>query len=99
MRVRLLEQGGEHILLCKSEGRRAKELAIRSRAETGFLEGLEALAARIESGKLKDPVRIESFERPPIPSKGLLLLANPGLENARTGIRFHSCEQNAPDCP
>lgn len=59
VRVRLLEQDGEHILLCKSDGRRAKELAIRSRAETRFLEDLGALAARIASGKLKDPVLIE----------------------------------------
>lgn len=46
------------VLLCKSEGRRQKEQAIRSRAEERFLDDLKKLAARISEGRLKDPEKI-----------------------------------------
>lgn len=43
----------ERIVLCKSRGRRNKELAIRSRAEDRFLKDMEALAQRLTTGRLK----------------------------------------------
>ncbi len=56
-----LPKEGEHkdwVLLCKSEGRRQKEQAIRSRAEERFLDDLKKLAARISDGRLKDIEKI-----------------------------------------
>lgn len=49
----------EHLVLCKSDSRRNKELAMVSTAEQRFLQQLEALCERIEKGRLKDPVKIE----------------------------------------
>jgi len=46
---------GPRLVLCKSQGRREKELAIRSGAETRFLSGLEKLHARLQKGQLTDP--------------------------------------------
>lgn len=43
----------ERIVLCKSRGRRNKELAIRSRAEERFLKDMEALSKRLAAGGLK----------------------------------------------
>ena len=43
----------ERVVLCKSRGRRDKELAIRSRAEERFLAALRALAERLTKGRLK----------------------------------------------
>lgn len=53
-------EDGQHdvVLLCKSEQRREKELAIRSRAEERFLEDVESLAERLRKGNLKDPAKI-----------------------------------------
>lgn len=50
--VRRIETGDEIIVLCRSDGRKAKESAIRNNAEKKLLEGLEKLAARI---KRNDP--------------------------------------------
>ena len=49
----------EHLVLCKSDSRRNKELAMVSTAEKRFLQQLKALSERIEKGRLKDPVKIE----------------------------------------
>jgi len=49
----------EHVILCKSDGRRAKELAMMSKAEERFLEQLQDLSKRIEKGLLKDSVKME----------------------------------------
>jgi len=49
----------EHLVLCKSNSRRNKELAMVSTAEKRFLQQLKALSERIEKGRLKDPVKIE----------------------------------------
>lgn len=43
----------ERVVLCKSTGRRNKELAIRSHAEERFLRDLTALAKRLGQGRLK----------------------------------------------
>jgi transposase len=63
VRVHLVEQDvdgvKEHVILCKSEGRREKELAIRSRTEEKLVEKLEALGKRVASGKLKDAAGIQ----------------------------------------
>jgi transposase len=49
----------ERVVLCKSQGRQQKEEAIRTRSEERFVQGLESLAKRIESGNLKDVSKIE----------------------------------------
>jgi transposase len=49
----------DYVVLCKSAERRQKELAIRSRAEDRFLEDIKQLAQRLQSGKLKDPSKID----------------------------------------
>ena len=46
-------EAGERIVLCKSQGRRNKELAIRSNAEDRFLRDMEVLAKRLTTGRLK----------------------------------------------
>lgn len=43
----------ERVVLCRSRGRRSKELAIRSRAEERFLDALGKLADRLTGGRLK----------------------------------------------
>ena len=49
----------DYVILCKSDERRQKELAIRSRAEERFLDELQRLAKRLDDGRLKDPKKIE----------------------------------------
>lgn len=53
------EKYSESIVLCRSGGRLEKESAILSKAEERFLERIKALAKRLESGKLKDPQKIQ----------------------------------------
>ena len=47
------------LVLCRSALRREKEAAMLSGAETRILKDAAALRTRIETGKLKDPARIE----------------------------------------
>lgn len=47
------------LVLCRSALRREKESAMLSRAESRFLTDIASLRKRIESGKLKDPFKIE----------------------------------------
>jgi transposase len=49
----------ERVVLCRSEGRRQKESAIRSKAEEKLLADLKALAERVGAGRLKDPAKIQ----------------------------------------
>jgi len=49
----------ERLVLCKSAGRRQKELAIRSQAEVRLRTELEKLAARIAAGRLKNAAGAE----------------------------------------
>lgn len=51
--------GGQRLVLCKSQGRREKELAIRSGAEKRFVAGLEKLHARLQKGQLTDGVKAQ----------------------------------------
>jgi len=49
----------ERLVLCRSEGRREKELAIRSNAEERLLQAFAALEKRIRERRLKDPAKIQ----------------------------------------
>jgi transposase len=49
----------DRLVLCKSQGRRDKETAIRSQAENRFLAALEQLGKRVKSGRLTDAAKIE----------------------------------------
>jgi len=49
---------GDNLLLCKSDGRREKEMAIRDKAHERLIEALERLTTRVSKGSLKDPVKI-----------------------------------------
>jgi hypothetical protein len=51
--------GGQRLVLCKSQGRREKEMAIRSGAEKRFVTGLEKLHARLQKGQLTDGVKAQ----------------------------------------
>jgi hypothetical protein len=56
VKVRALDlPSAERLVLCQSQGRRQKELAMRSGAETRFVTGLEKLHARLQKGQLTDP--------------------------------------------
>lgn len=54
-----VETIAERLVFCRSAGRREKELAIRSRAEDRLLDELRKLRDRVESGRLKDPAKIQ----------------------------------------
>lgn len=56
--VRRLRDGGETVVLCRSDGRRDKEDAIQDKAERKLIEGLEILEARI----LRDDCRLKLGE-------------------------------------
>ena len=53
------EDLNERIVLCRSEARGDKEKAIVSNAERRFIEDLGKLVARVEKGRLKDPLKIQ----------------------------------------
>ena len=60
VKVRAVDlKGPVRLVLCKSQGRRDKELAIRSGAETRFLAGLEKLHARLQKGQLTDGAKAQ----------------------------------------
>ncbi len=51
--------GGDEVhILCKSDGREAKDRAIRSKHEQRLLGDLRKLQHRVATGKLKDPAKI-----------------------------------------
>jgi transposase len=58
VRVKAITQGQETIVLCTSEGRTAKDRAIREKQEGRFLADLERLQRRIDGGRLKREVKI-----------------------------------------
>jgi hypothetical protein len=53
------ENPGGVLVLCRSSGRREKELAMISAAERRFLDDAAALRRRIARGRLKDPAKIQ----------------------------------------
>jgi len=58
VQIKQRRQGNEVVILCWSEGREAKDRAIREKHERWLLEDLEALKARIATGRLKQPAKI-----------------------------------------
>ena len=50
--------GNEVYILCKSDGREAKDRAIRAKHEQRLLADLRKLQARVARGKLKDPAKV-----------------------------------------
>jgi hypothetical protein len=59
VKIFLKREGDISYLLCKSEGRYAKENAMRNRREKKLEEELTSLKELIKTGKRKDPVDIE----------------------------------------
>ena len=53
------DDANRHLVLCRSQPRREKELAMISRAEDRFKKDVDALCARIAKGQLKKPKLIE----------------------------------------
>ena len=53
------EHVSERLVFCRSARRKEKELAIRSRAEQSLLDQLKRLRTRVETGRLKDPAKIQ----------------------------------------
>ncbi len=52
------QRGEEVVILCRSEGRREKDRAIREKQEGRLLKDLEKLKRRIQQGRLKRPEKI-----------------------------------------
>jgi len=50
--------GDEVHILCRSDGRTAKDRAIRDKHETRLLEALGKLQARVAQGRLRDPAKV-----------------------------------------
>lgn len=59
VQIRLERREGETSLLCKSDGRKVKETAMRNHAEKKLEAELKALQKSVESGQRKDPTVIE----------------------------------------
>jgi transposase len=58
VRIKRLQQGEQVYILCLSEGREAKDRAIREKQELRLQADLEALKTRIEKGHLKSIAKI-----------------------------------------
>jgi transposase len=58
VQIKRRQQGHEVYVLCLSEGREAKDRAIRQMHEQRLLADLEALSRRIEKGQLKETAKI-----------------------------------------
>ncbi len=58
VRIKRRQKGDEVFLLCVSEGREAKDRAIREKQEQQLKEDLEALQTRVEKGHLKRTEKI-----------------------------------------
>ena len=58
VRIQRRQRGEQVYILCLSEGREAKDRAIREKHEQRFKRDLEALETRIEKGRLKDAAKI-----------------------------------------
>ena len=59
VQIKRRQKGGEVYLLCRSEGREAKDRAIREKQERQLLQDLQALQTRIEKGQLKANAKIQ----------------------------------------
>jgi hypothetical protein len=58
VRIKRRQQGNEVYILCLSEGREAKDRAIREKHELRLKEDMEALKTRVEKGQLKKVEKI-----------------------------------------
>jgi transposase len=58
VRIKRRQKGNEVYILCLSEGRQAKDRAIREKQEQRLQEDLEALKTRLEKGHLKKTAKI-----------------------------------------
>jgi transposase len=67
----------ERVVLCKSEPRAAKEIAMVSNAEERFLDNLKKLSKRISDGKLKDVQKVNR-------AVGRLQARHPGVQRHYT---------------
>ena len=76
----------ERIVLCKSRGRRNKELAIRSNAEDRFLQDMQALSKRLAAGRLKTQAAAER-------ALGRVLAKHPRV------ARFYQASVQGSDAP
>ncbi|MBI2878401.1 MAG: IS1634 family transposase [Candidatus Rokubacteria bacterium] len=56
--IKRQEAGEEVHILCRSDGRTAKDRAIRDTHEARFLEALAKLQARVARGRLRDPAKV-----------------------------------------
>lgn len=56
--VKMVRQGGETVVLCRSDGRIAKDRAIREKHEHRFLADVAKLQRRIAAGRLVKPEKI-----------------------------------------
>lgn len=56
--VKAAEKEGAHYVLCLSEGRKAKDRAIREKQESRLIEDLKKLKKRAEKGNVKKPFAI-----------------------------------------
>jgi transposase len=79
------QEAADWLVLCRSEARRGKEQAIRSKAEERFLEAIVRLGKRVETGRLKQKEKIERA------------IGRLGAKHPRVG-RFYSIEieENGP---
>ena len=59
VQIKLKREAGELFLLCKSDGRKSKETAMRNHSEQKLEKDLASLQNRIDTGKLIDPVKVE----------------------------------------
>jgi transposase len=50
--------GGQNIILCRSEERVQKDRAIREKAEAAFVKSVKALESRVAKGLLKEPEKV-----------------------------------------
>jgi transposase len=58
VQIKRRRQGAEVVILCWSEGREAKDRAIREKHEGWLRADLEALQTRIATGRLKQPAKV-----------------------------------------
>jgi transposase len=89
----------ERVVLCRSEGRRQKESAIRSKAEQRLLQALEALAKRVAAGRLKDPVKIQRaigriLQRNPRVARYYTVTAEPAGQGKPERLRIVWCRRD-----
>jgi transposase len=87
--VHRVEKDGEIIVLCRSEGRREKETAIRDNAERKLVEGLEKLSARIQ----REDSRLKLSEGPAMVNRAIGSL----VKRSTRASKFYEIRYNHQD--